>query len=265
MRGYVNDINLYYEDKGQRDAVLLVHGFPLNCTIWTPQVRALAPQYRVILPDLRGHGRSDAPPGPYTMDLYADDLAALLDHLQVRRVVLGGLSMGGYIAFAFYRKYAGRVRALILADTRAGADTPEGRERREAGARLAEREGSAAIAAQMLPNLLSPRTRERRQALVARVQSMMARTKPVGIAGAQRGMALRPDSSPLLAGIDVPVLILVGEDDIITPPAEAEQMAAAIPGARLVKVPHAGHISTLENARAVNRALLSFLAGLHRP
>ena len=262
MWANINGINIYYEDKGQREAVLLVHGFPLNRTIWMPQVRALVPRYRVILADLRGHGRSDAPPGPYPMDLYADDLAALLDHLQVPRVVLGGLSMGGYIAFAFYRKYAPRVRALILADTRAGADTPEGRARREAGARLAEQEGAAAVAAQMLPNLLSPHTRARRPALVARVQSMMVRTKPVGIVGAQRGMAQRPDSLPLLPTIAVPVLILVGEDDALTPPAEAERMAAAIPGARLVRISQAGHLPTLENARAVNRALRDFLAAL---
>ena len=262
MRAFVNGIHVYYVDKGQGDAVLLVHGFPLNRTIWMPQVRKLIANYRVILPDLRGHGRSETPPGPYSMDLYADDLAALLDHLKIKKVILGGLSMGGYIAFAFYRKYAARVRALILADTRAGADTPEGQARRKAGALLAEKEGSVASTSPMLPNLLNAHTRQARPALVARVQSMMARTKPVGIAGAQRGMAQRPDSSSLLPTITVPTLILVGEDDVITPPAEAERMAAAIRGARLVKIPRAGHISTLENAGAVNRAILSFLGDL---
>ncbi len=264
MKAYINGVQLYYKESGRGDAVLLVHGFPLNHTIWLPQARALASRYRVILPDLRGHGRSEVPPGPYPMDLYADDLAALLDHLQVERVILGGLSMGGYIAFAFYRKYMHRLRALILADTRAGADAPEGRERREAMARLAEKEGAAAIAAQMLPNLLGPYARERRPALVARVQNMMARTNPTGIAGALRGMAQRPDATPLLPTIAVPTLILVGESDALTPPAEAERMAAAIPGARLTVIPQAGHLSPLENARAVNRAVLGFLADLNQ-
>lgn len=262
MKTTVNGIELFYRCVGQGPAILLVHGFPLNHAIWVPQARTLAANHCVILPDLRGHGRSEAPLGPYTMDLLADDLSALLDRLQVGEVILGGLSLGGYVAFAFYRKFAERVRALILADTRASADAPEGRERREASARLAEAKGASPIAAQMLPLVLGAATRERNSTLAGRVQRMMERTSPIGIAGAQRGMALRLDATPLLPRITVPTLALVGEEDVITPPAEMEKMTAAIPGARLVRIPRAGHISPLENPRAVNRALREFLGKL---
>jgi pimeloyl-ACP methyl ester carboxylesterase len=198
------------------------------------------------------------------MDQHAHDLCTLLDALRLTRVVLVGMSMGGYIAFAFYRAFPDRVRALVLADTRAEADTPEGRQAREDSARAAEAEGTAAQTEKLLPRLLSPFTLHHRPTIVARVQTMIAGTSPQGFAGAQRGMALRPDATPLLSTIACPTLILVGEDDVITPPAVAQTMHRRIAGSHLVIIPKAGHLAPMENPRAFNVALVEFLHAIRR-
>ena len=168
--------------------------------------------------------------------------------------------MGGYVAFAFYRAYRARVRALILADTRAQADTPEGRAAREETAQLAEREGSQAIAERFLPRMLSPETLEEPIGTPARLRAMIEAGTPGGIAGALRGMALRPDSTDLLPQIDCPTLVLVGEEDTLTPPADACVLADGIPNARLVIVPHAAHLANMEHPEIFNQALSAFLA-----
>lgn len=262
MKKKIGGLELAWDDAGRGLPVVLLHAFPLDRRMWDPQRAALARGYRVITPDFRGHGESAVPEEDSTMERLAEDLRGLLEALRLEPVVLGGLSMGGYAAFAFLRRYPARVRALILADTRAGADTEEGRQARLENAALAERAGSAAIAERLLPKLLGASTHASNPQLVAAVREMILSTSPAGIARALRGMAARPDSTPLLAAIQVPTLVLVGEEDVLTPPAEAQAMAGAIPGAKLERIPAAGHLSNLEQPARFTPALEEFLASL---
>ena len=262
MKKTVGGIELAWDDTGQGLPVVLLHAFPVNRRMWAAQREALATRYRVITPDFRGHGESGLAEEDSTMERLADDICGLLDELKLERVALGGLSMGGYVAFAFLGRYAGRVAALILADTRAGADSEEGRKARHDSAALAEKEGAGAIAERLLPKLLAATTPARQPQVVRAVREMILSTPPAGIARALRGMAARPDSTPLLGTIRVPALILVGEEDALTPPAESEAMARAIPGAALVRIPGAGHLSNLEQPAAFTRALEGFLGSL---
>lgn len=262
MKKTVGGIELAWDDTGQGLPVVLLHAFPVNRRMWAAQREALAPRYRVITPDFRGHGESGLADEDSTMERLADDVCGLLDELKLERVALGGLSMGGYVAFAFLGRYADRVGALILADTRAGADTEDGRKARYENAALAEQEGAGAIAERLLPKLLAATTPARQPEVVRAVREMILSTPPAGIARALRGMAARPDSTPLLGAIRVPALILVGEEDTLTPPAESEAMAKAIPGAALVRIAGAGHLSNLEQPAAFTRALEDFLSRL---
>jgi 3-oxoadipate enol-lactonase len=262
MSALVNGSRIHYQDVGEGLPVLLVHGFPLDHTIWRAQARTLAAHYRFILPDLRGFGGSETPVGLYTMEQHADDLASLLDHLQIEQVVLGGLSMGGYVAFAFYRKYARRVRALILSDTRAAADSPEGRARRQTSASQVEIEGTATLVEGMLPRMVSQQTLETKPQVMKRLQKIMLGVSQQGAASAQRGMAARLDATALLTAITVPALVLVGDNDRLTTPEEMSGLARAILQARFVIIPGAGHLPPMENPRAFNRALREFLAVL---
>jgi 3-oxoadipate enol-lactonase len=255
---------LAYIDRGQGPTVLLVHGFPLDHTMWDPQIEALAERYRVIAPDLRGFGQSplgtgDASQG-VTMEQYADDLAELLDALKIAGpIVLAGLSMGGYIAWQFVRKYPGRLRALVLLDTRAAADSEEARAGRLKMAENVAEWGSARVAEMMGPRLFSERAFQQRPEIIAAVRRVVENTSPAAIAAAQRGMAARPDVTNLLPTIRVPTLVMVGDRDVISPPAEMQAIAAAIPHAQFVVIPHAGHMTTLENPAAANQALARFL------
>lgn len=268
MKQEINGFWMNYEDIGSGPALLLVHGFPLDRTLWTHQMEILSDSYRLVVPDLRGHGQSQVPSGPYDMDQMADDLCALLQKLGVERVVLAGLSMGGYVAFAFWRNWPHLVRALVLVDTRAAADTLEGRANRRAMIQHAQTEGTGDIVEGMLPKLLSPTTLAGKPEVVLHARRMMAHTPTAGVIGALQGMAQRPDSTPTLATITVPTLIVVGEDDAITPPAEADAMRNAIlaagsaPSVSLACIPAAGHLAPLENPTAFNRTLRAFLAGL---
>ena len=262
MYAILNGIRMAYDDQGEGVAVLLIHGYPLSRAIFAPQERALSPHYRVIVPDLRGFGDSDAPGETYHMALLADDLVALLDHLGVNQAVVGGLSMGGYVALAFWRHHAPRVRALILMDTRAEADTDEVRQSRQQAIATAWQEGSRAIAEQMAAQVLGRTTHASRPALVEEVKQLMASTPPAGIIGALQGMLARPAATDLLPAISVPTLVLVGEEDAEGFQTAAQTLAERIPGARRVTIPQAGHLITLENPSAVNAALLDFLASL---
>lgn len=270
MNHVINGFRMNYQDAGDGPPLLLVHGFPLDHTLWIHQIETFKGDYRVILPDLRGHGQSEAPPGPYRMDRMAADLSALLQELKIERVVLGGLSMGGYVVFAFWRLYPERVRALLLANTRAAADTREGKQNRQAMIERVQAAGKDAIVEDLLLKLLSPATLERKPEVVAHARQMMANTPASGVIGALQGMAQRPDSTPTLATITVPTLIIVGEDDTIIPPAEGEAMRSQIlskrddpaPTVGLVRVPQAGHLAPMENPTAFNQALRGFLATL---
>ena len=253
----VNGIELAYRDEGTGEPLLLVHAYPLSGAIWERQIEGLASHYRVIAPDLRGFGASQLGTSAVSMDQYADDLAQLLDQLELDQVALGGLSLGGYVAFAFLRRHRERVRSLILADTRATPDTAEGQQGREQSARLAEQQGPGAIADQMLPKLLSSGAVKSLQAEVRRVIEANDRA---GIAAALRAMAARPDSTALLAGISVPTLVLVGSADGVTPPSDSQAMHQAIPNSQLVELANAGHLSNLEAPTAFNDAVDLFLS-----
>jgi 3-oxoadipate enol-lactonase len=253
------EIQLAYTDTGVGQPVVLLHGYPFNRSLWNEQVTALSNSYRVITPDLRGHGESEATPGAATMNRMAQDVALLLDQLEIPRAVIGGLSMGGYVALAFYKQFPSRVRALVLADTRAQADTEEGKQTRHQQAEKALAEGMAGIADGMLPKLLTPDTVSKRPELVKRVRDMMLKTKPEGAAGALLGMAERDDNTPLLSQISCPTLILVGQDDPITPVTDSEKMHREIAGSRLVVLENAAHVSNLERTEQFNEELVRFL------
>jgi 3-oxoadipate enol-lactonase len=258
----VRGIELAYEVSGAGQPVVLLHGFPFNRTLWREQAEALKERYRVITVDLRGHGETAATRDPATMEEMAGDVAALLDHLRIERVVLGGLSMGGYVALAFYRLFPERVGALILADTRAQADTDEARLAREQTATRALAEGMHTIADAMLPKLLAPSTQEEHPEVVARVREMILNTDPQGAASALRGMAVRRDQTEFLREINCPTLIVVGNLDPITPLADAELMKREIRGSRLEVIAGAGHVSNIERPAEFNHALEDFLREL---
>lgn len=260
MRALVNGIHLYYVQAGKGIPMLLIHGYPLDHAMWQPQIDGLDGLAQLIAPDLRGFGQSDAPEGVYTMDAYADDLCALLDALHIQRAVLCGLSMGGYIALAFWRKYASRVRALILVDTRAGADTPEARLARLKTVEQVKQRGPAPAIGAMLPRLLAESTRRSRSDLVEFVGAMMQRQRSTGVVGALLGMAERPDSTSTLPTITAQTLVVFGAEDVITPAkAEGPGLADAIPHSRLVVIPKAGHLSNLEQPEAFNASVREFL------
>jgi pimeloyl-ACP methyl ester carboxylesterase len=254
-----NGINIDYRDSGAGLPVIFIHAFPLNQTMWDDQLVALQSSCRIITLDLRGFGQSDAPQATYSMDQMAADVRELMSALEIDRAVLVGLSMGGYIALAFCRNYPNAVRALVLADTRAGADTREARERRLKSAEKAEREGSHAIADDMIPLLLGKTSLERRPSVVQRVRSMIEANSANGIAGAQRGMAQRRDSTDVLSEITCPALVVVGSEDTLTPIEEAKSLARGIRDARLRVIEEAGHLPSLECPEQFNSVLIEFI------
>jgi 3-oxoadipate enol-lactonase len=258
----LGDVRLAYDDEGTGAPLLLVHGFPLGRWIWDGQRRALASRWRVVTPDLRGQGDSEVTEGPYAMGQLADDLIRLCDALRLERFVLGGLSLGGYVAFELWRRHPDRIRALILCDTKARADSPEERKNRQAGAELALTKGTEAIVAAQLPKLLGHTTLSSRAELCDAVRARMLRTDPRGIAATQLAMMDRPDSMATLRTITVPTLVVVGAEDATAGPAIAREMAEAIPGARLTEIEAAGHLSSVEQPEAVTAALRRFLVTL---
>jgi len=242
--------------------VLFIHGFPFDHSMWRHQLTALS-RWRCIAPDLRGAGAGasaghDSPDG-YSMVAYATDLIRLLDDEQIDQVVVCGLSMGGYVAFELLRQVPKRVHAAILCNTKAAADTPEAKGGRDVMAAKAEKEGAGAIAEELVPKLLARVTRERQPEVVREVTGMITRQPVGGIVGALRALRDRPDSTPLLGRIRIPVLVVAGEDDQITPAAGMRSMAEAIPGARFVLIPEAGHLTPLEQPAAVTEAIREFL------
>lgn len=259
MRAIINGTELAFSDQGRGTPVVFLHACPLSREMWTPQVRALARECRIITIDLRGHGESGTVRGPLSLDDFADDAAALLDHLSLPQAVFVGLSMGGYTLFALYRRHAARIKGLILADTKAQADTPEGREGRFAMIRTAEEKGAKAIADLMLPKLLSPHSLRHRPDLTQSLTRIIEQNPVTTITADLRAMAERPDSVPLLRTIACPTLVIVGELDQGTPPADAEVMAEGIRGARLTIIPNAGHLSNLEAPDLFNAAVSEFL------
>jgi pimeloyl-ACP methyl ester carboxylesterase len=231
--------------------------------MWAPQVEALAGTYQVIVPDLRGFGAArDQAVEEAGMDLLADDVARLLDDRGLDRVVLGGLSLGGYVALAFMRRHADRVSGLVLLDTKATADGDQARDDRLKMAERVLAEGNGFVAEAMLPKLLGETSREHRPEVVSKVATLIREQAPQAIAGAQRGMAARSATTDVLATISVPTLVVTGEEDAVTGPEVGRDLAAGIPGARFLLVEEAGHLVNLEQPEIVNEALLDFLAPL---
>jgi pimeloyl-ACP methyl ester carboxylesterase len=256
----VNGTELNYRDSGNsKDVVLLLHAFPLHSGMWTRQIAALEKRHRVVALDYRGLGKSAVPPESFTMAMLAEDVRALLQHLRIERAAVAGLSMGGYLAFELYRQLPGLFRGLALCDTKAGADTDEGKAGREKFARTAIEKGLGWVADEMVPKLLKP---EPDPAVVKEVRSLVTAGTPAGVAAAQRAMAGRPDSTATLASVTCPVLVVVGEQDGLTPPAEAQKMVAAARKAKLVRIPGAGHLPCIENPEAFNQALAGFFEAL---
>ena len=256
-------VTIGYDDEGIGDALVLVHGHPFNRSMWRPQVdRFSRDGWRVIAPDLRGYGESTVVPGMTTLDVFARDIAGLLDHLGVGTIVLGGLSMGGQIVMDFYRQFPDRVRGLLLADTFAAGETEEGRRRRNAIADRLLREGMAGYADEELPKMMAPHNIEALPAVAEQVLGMMRTTPPEGAAAALRGRAERPDYVELLAKIAVPALVVVGREDTYTPVADGELLHNHLPDSRLVIVEGAAHLPNLEREIEFNEALLAFLSGL---
>jgi pimeloyl-ACP methyl ester carboxylesterase len=255
----VDGIPLHYRDVGQGPPVLLLHAFPLSGDAFDAQVKALSGRYRFIIPDHRGFGQSPLGDGPTEMGRIARDALALLDALKLDSVVVGGVSMGGYAAMALLREDAGRVGGLVLVDTQATADDDAGRERREASAKEAREKGVDPLIQTLLPKLVaagpdSPVGRE--------VAALMRTASRQGIAAAQRGMALRPDSKDMLARYAGPALVVVGEHDAITPLEKAKAMADLISGARLEVIPGAAHLPNQEQPERFNAVLDGFLSSL---
>ena len=256
-----SDAQLFYEVAGNGPDVVLLHPFPLNHNFWTLVAEQLSTRYRLILPDLRAHGDSELGAGPTTMEKLAADLFALCREERITKGFLVGVSIGGYTLFEFWRRYREHVVALVLANTRAAAETPENRANRLALAEKALREGTAGFIEEMLLKLLSPVTLSNRPDIVDAARRMMQQMSPQDIAGVQQGMADRPDSIPTLKTIDVPTLVLVGEDEAT---AEAELMRQQISGSRLQVIPRAGHYAALEQPDEFGRLLRRFFDGLPR-
>lgn len=253
-------VALVHRETGKGLPLVLLHGYPHDATLWEPQLETLAAHARVLAPDLRGFGASRPGPGAARIEDYAADVKALLDSLSIPKAVVCGLSMGGYVALAMAAHHPEALAGLVLVSTRAGADAQAARDARETNATKALTEGTAAVAEPMVAKMLSPATAQRAPALVEKVRAMMMRQPKEGVAQALRAMASRPDRTPLLSGIRVPTLVIHGQEDKLIPPAEAEAMANAIPGSRLVLVPGAAHLPNLEAPTLFDREVRSFLS-----
>ena len=262
MREKINGLEIDYQDVGKGMPVVFIHAFPFNQIMWDDQVEFLRDSYRIITLDLRGFGKSEVPQGPYSMDQMASDVFQLIRSLGITEAVLVGLSMGGYISFAFLKQYKSTIKAMVLADTRATADPPANRERRYKAAEKAETEGVLAIFEDMVPMLLSRETIDNKPDLAAKVREIASLNSRAGVAAAQRAMAERPDSTGLLRGIAFPVLVIGGRDDGLTPPSELDKMARRIQGSKLVVIEKAGHLSNMEQPDHFNFSLKNFLDSL---
>ncbi len=253
----ISDIELSVHDEGSGPVLLLVHGFPLDHSMWQHQIPFFAKTHRVIVPDLRGFGKSDPAHGTVTMERYSDDLSEMLDALQITEPVnFCGLSMGGYVAWQFHRRHGKRIAKLVLCDTRSIADSGEAAEHRLQLATQVESHGTAIVAEGMLPKLFGS---EADPQTVENLKQVILHNQPSGVAAALRGMSVRPDVTTTLGSIGEPTLLVCGEQDVISPPAEMREIAQAIAHATFVEIAGCGHMSPLEAPEPFNAALSEFL------
>ncbi len=257
-------LSLSYEEHGPVDAipVLLIHGFPFSRQMWQPQVKVLAGQYRTITFDNRGHGQSEVGDGQYPFEWYVDDVIALLDHLKLQTTVVCGLSMGGYVALRALERFPERFIAAILCDTRSEADTNEAKIKRAAAVGTIKEKGVAVFAEAFLQSAFAPSSFQKNSNSIEFIRQIINANTPLGISGTLLSMAGRTDTTESLNRLHLPVLIMVGDKDTITPPSAAQALRGRIPGARLEIIPEAGHLSNLENTRDFNHHLLAFLSTL---
>ncbi|MGH9496719.1 MAG: alpha/beta fold hydrolase [Candidatus Sulfotelmatobacter sp.] len=256
------DAEIVYWVLGDGPAVILLHPFPVNHAFWLPAAAALSTRYRLILPDLRGHGESNVGEGPATMEKHADDIARVMDDADVRKAPLVGVSIGGYAMFEFWRKYGSRASALGLCNTKAPADNDEGRAARLQAANEVVERGTEQFFEGMVQKVLGRTTREARPDIAAAALRMMNKMSPQDVAQVQRGMAERPDSVEALRTINVPTLLITGDEDSVTGVNEAELMHRHISGSRMIVIPKAGHYSPFEQPESVGRVLRQFLDGV---
>lgn len=254
-------LELAYDESGTGIALLFIHGWPHDRTLWAAQLSGLQTQARCLAPDLRGFGDSSVAP-PYSIDQYADDLAAFLAMIGVDRAVVCGLSMGGYVALSMLRRHRALLRGLILTSTRATADTPEAREKRAQLIAFVDKRGVEALAARQLKAMVGETTFTSRPDVLEALRHLMADAPREGVVGGLRAMAERRDSTDLLAGIDFPTLVVSGAEDTFTQPAEMRALAAAIRGSRLEVIEGGGHVCAYEKPAAFNHVVGEYLASL---
>jgi 3-oxoadipate enol-lactonase len=257
-----DDAEIFYWTLGDGPPVILLHPFPVHHEFWLPVAEALSTRYRLVLPDLRGHGDSEIGEGPATMQKHAADLARVMDNAEVARAPMIGVSIGGYAIFEFWRKFRGRVAAIGLCNTKAPADAPEARSGRLQAARDVLDQGTEPFFESMVPKLFGKSTRENHPDLVDGALRMMRKMSPEDIAQVQRGMAERPDSMETLKTIDIPTLLITGDEDIMTGANEAELMRQRILGSRMRVIPKAGHYSPWEQPQEAAQLLRNFLDGI---
>jgi 3-oxoadipate enol-lactonase len=263
MQISLRDLTMEYDEKGSGVPVIFIHGYPLNRRMWEPQLEALSDIARVIAPDLRSHGRSESVPGMNTMDVMAKDIKELIENLDIQEpVVLAGLSMGGYISFAFYRSYPEMVKGMILAATRATADSIDTKVSREEAAAIALESGSDTIIEKQLPKMLAPITLETKPQIVEHAREIMSDISVQAIVADLRGMLNRQDSTPLLKNIACPVLVIQGAEDQLIPMQEFDLMKNEIGNARSQIIPEAGHLLNLEKPEQFNEAVREFIQSL---
>jgi 3-oxoadipate enol-lactonase len=258
-------VSIHVERAGKEGGgapVVLLHAFPLSHRMWDPQIAALSSRYQVIAYDHRGFGDSEPGDGQTTMETLVDDFFAVLDHLGLERVIACGLSMGGYALLRALERAPGRFRAVVLADTRSTADDDAGRLGRANTLRDVKSKGVPAFAEAFSAKLVGPTTLAEKPEVRARLAELMRANGQLGICGGVLALGFRTDTTAALKKLDIPALIVVGEEDALTPPVHSRQMNEAAPGSKLVVIPKVGHMSNLEDPDAFNRALLDFLAGL---
>ena len=257
------DTQISYEVLGEGPPLVLLHPFPANHELWLPAAQQLASRYRVILPDLRGHGDSGVGEGPATMAKHAADLNRVLDDAKIGRAAFAGVSIGGYVLFELWRRNRDRVSSLTLIDSKASPDTPEGRAGRlQSAADVLER-GVEPFIESMLSKLLGETTRHSRPDLVEAARKMMLKMSPEDISLVLKGMAERPDSAPTLKTVTVPTLILVGDEDTLTPVADAELIKQNISGSQMKTISKAGHYAVWEQPQEAGKVLRQFLDAVH--
>ena len=252
---------LHYVDRGDGQSLVLLHAFPVDLRMWEAQIAELSSRYRVIAPDFRGFGQSRSE-DPFATESLADDVHALLEQIEAIPCVLGGLSMGGYVALAYIKKYPSDLHGLILADTRAEGDSPDGKQGRQKMIELVRASGAKAVADQMVPKMLAAQTPQTRPAVAQTLRGMIEACPPKTIENALLALRDRPDQTQMLASIKVPTLIFVGDNDSLTPVAMSESMRQRITRAELTIIKGAGHMSPMEQPAQVNQAIVRFASRL---